>query len=151
KSFLKVHDIFPYRIEDAAIFMHALEPLGACTWTSKHSFEHHTRIDFHWKRRRRGFPGDRVHVRAAICGIATADPARKILRSQFERWKRRVLTDLVRNHLVNSYTGPHVFSDRLEGNGTAQPRGDSDGMTIQRIAKFGNQRYRISKWLQRLQ
>ena len=93
---------------------------------AEHPLEGHARVDLH--RQRRGFagPGDRVHVGAAVARHAAADVAGEVLGGELERRERRVLADLLRQHLVDGDAEPDVLGLGLLGHHAAQPARRAD-------------------------
>ena len=63
----------------------------------------------------------RVHVGAAVAGHAAADVAAEVLGRHLQRRERRVLTDLLREHLIDGDAEADVFRLGLLGDGAAQP------------------------------
>ena len=80
-------------------------------------------------------PRNRVHVGTAVGRVAAADPSGEILGGHFERRKRRVLTDLVGDDLIDCDAGPHVFRDVRNGTEPLSQAADADGMAVERIAR----------------
>ena len=74
---------------------------SGCAAAAEHPLEHHARIDLHRQRRRRRLPVERVHVGAAVAGIAGADESGEVFGRHLERRERRVLADLPRDDLID--------------------------------------------------
>ncbi len=109
------------RVEDAAILGRAAVTLLRRACAAEHALEGHARIDLHRQRLGLRRPGDRVHVRAAIPRHAAADVARKVLRRELERRKRRFLAMLFREDLVDRDADANVLGLGLLRDRTAQP------------------------------
>ena len=122
------------RIEDAAILLHPRLALGRRPGAAEHPFERGARVDLHRVRLRLGRPGDRVHVGAGIAGHAAADVAAEVLSGNLHRRKRRVLTDLLGNDLIDADADLDVLGLGLLGDRAAQPAGGADGVVGHRLA-----------------
>ena len=108
-------------IENAAVLVQAPAAILGRPGTAEQPLERDARIDLHRQRRGLARPRDRVHVRAAVAGHAAADIAREILRRVLERRKRRLLADVLREHLVDRNADANVLGFRLLRDGARQP------------------------------
>src|SRR5579872_4577663 len=60
-------------VEDAALLLDSLQSLLCIGAIAEQAIEHHSRIDFHWQRRCRRAPRDRVHIGAAETHVTRAN------------------------------------------------------------------------------
>ena len=109
---------------------------------------------FHGQRRRGTGPGS-CHVRAAVSDITRADETREVLRRELERRERRVLTDGLRDDLIESCFVPDVHAFGLLGRNARQPHGRRGGVAarrrILRTVQSADHAEMIAKGLERLQ
>ena len=100
-------------------------------------------------------PCDRVHVRAAVSDIARADEAREVLRRELERRERRVLTDGLRDDLIDGCFVPDVHAFGLLGRNARQPHRRRGGVParrrILRAIQSADDAQMIAKGLERLE
>ena len=124
-------------VEDAEIPLALRAALLGRARLAEQPFEHHARVDLHRQRRRRRAPADRVRVDAAEADRARADIAREVLRGQLQRRKRRVLADLLGDHLIDRGVGADVLRFGAFGVHAGQPSGRADGVIAGRRAGAG--------------
>ena len=90
-------------VQNAALFIDALQAFGSVSAVAKQAGEDHARIDFHRQRRGGRAPRNGVHVGATEADVAGAHQSAEILGGQFERRQRRFLADLLRGHLIDGH------------------------------------------------
>ena len=142
-------------VQDAAVLAHPRGPLFAGAGPAEEPLERHARVHLSRQRRRRARPGQRVGIGAAVVGAAGADEAGEVLDRQLDRRERRVLADLLGDHLIGG--GPEIDVLALGGlgDGAAQPaRGRGHvrvGGLAARPRRVGHQDRVILERLERLQ
>ncbi len=125
------------QIQDAQTALHAGGALGLTPRTSEQPLEHGARVDLHRLRCGRRAPRDRVRVGAAVAARAGADVSGEVRGREFERRKRRVLPNLLRDDLIDRRAAAHVLGLRPLGQHTAQPARRADGVVALDDAGMG--------------
>ena len=128
KPALERGDVAGHRVEDAAVLLHPLDPLFHRARAPEQALEHGTRVGLERDRLRRRLPRDRVHVGAAVAGIAGADVAREVLGGDLDRGEHGILTDLVGDDLVERRAVPKVLGFRALRGAARQPGPGADGV-----------------------
>ena len=129
----------------------ALRRIGS---VAEQPLEHHLRAVLHGQRERRRTPGDGVEISATVARAAIQT---HFLDAQFEGWQRRVLADVLGQHLVHSHAGVHRTLLRMraaeeDGGGTGVIRAgigaDAAGRRMGQVAEHTNA---VAQFLERLQ
>ena len=132
ESALQLARFLGHRVEHAAIVPRAGGTLGRAAALPEHPLEHDAWIDVHRQRRRGRAPRDRVEVHAVEAGRARAHIAGEVLGCDFDRRERRVLSDLLRDDLIDAGIGEDVL-----GLGSLRPyTGEEPGSTHGVIANL---------------
>jgi hypothetical protein len=143
------------RVEDAAIFASACLPLCRTSGATEHAFERRAGIDLHRQALRFRCPCNRVHVRAAIAGNASADITGKVFGRKFERRERRVLSDVLRENLIDTDAHANVFRFRLLCQSAGEPARRTHrmigGILSARTREVTDQRHLITEGFQRFE
>ena len=116
------------RIENAALLSDASGALAGGAGLAEDALEGDARIGLHGQRRGGRAPGDGVHVRAAEAGRAAADVAGEIFGGEFDGGQRGVLTDLLRDDLIDGGVGENVLAFGALGPDAGEEAGAADGV-----------------------
>ncbi len=116
------------RIENAAFLRDECGALAHRAGLAEDAFESDARIGLHGQRRGGRAPGDRIHVGAAEAGRAAADIAGEIFGRELHGRQRRVLTDLLRDDLIDGGIGENVLTLGALGPYAGEEAGAADGV-----------------------
>ena len=97
-------DLVGHRVEDAPVLLLARQALRRVGAVAEQPLEDHLRAVLHRQRQRVVPPGDGVVVRAAVAGAAVQ---RHFLDAHFDRRQRRVLADVLGEHLIDGLAAVH--------------------------------------------
>ena len=101
-------------IEQAALLLHPVEPLFRRAAFAEQPLEHDARIVLDRQRRRRRLPRHRVHVGAAVAGLAlAAEDEIDLRRDHLHRRQHGFLAELRRSNLIGGRRQPDVGAFRL--------------------------------------
>ena len=101
------------RIQDAALLLAPRAALLGRAAVAEQSLEDDLRIHLHRQRPHRRLPRDRVRVDAAIAFAARARVRAGIFDRELQRRQQRLLTDLLRDDLIDRRAGFDVGAGRL--------------------------------------